>query len=177
MKRINKKYFIMTAVLCSFIFGFFMLESIYVQGKSYTVILDDELFTIDAVDSGDRLERLLEYKKTTFVFADSGEEFYYPQEVADANADDLRKYETFAGRKEMYRDMSFWKDKGTVEEESKTLKRLLCGSEKEGNTTVVYIDEATGLPVREEAFVNGKPFSVLSMLNGMKSCLTPVWKG
>ncbi|EMS72568.1 hypothetical protein [Ruminiclostridium cellobioparum] len=64
-----------------------------------------------------------------------GQEFYYSQEKADTDAGDLRKYDTFAGCKAMYEDASFWTDKGTVTSDGKTLKKILCGNEQEGNTT------------------------------------------
>ena len=89
-------------------------------------------------------------------------DFSYSDGRAKENSEDLKRYDIFAGRKAMYKDMTFWKDKGTVASEGKSLRMLLCGDEKNGNTTIVYIDESTGFPVKEEAFVDGKPFSTMT---------------
>lgn len=83
-------------------------------------------------------------------------------EAADTNAGDLKKYDIFAGRKAMYEDASFWTDKGTVTSDGKTLKKILCGNEQEGNTTCVYIDEATGFPAKEESYEKGKLISTMT---------------
>ena len=91
-----------------------------------------------------------------------GQEFYYSQEKADTNAEDLKKYDIFAGRKAMYEDAAFWTDKGTVTSDGKILKKILCGNEQEGNTTCVYIDEATGFPVKEESYEKGKLISTMT---------------
>ena len=91
-----------------------------------------------------------------------GQEFYYSQEKADTNAEDLKKFDVFAGRKVMYEDAAFWTDKGTVISDGKTLKKILCGNEQEGNTTCVYIDEVTGFPVKEESYEKGKLISTMT---------------
>ncbi|WP_313561618.1 response regulator [Ruminiclostridium cellobioparum] len=83
-------------------------------------------------------------------------------EAVDTNAGDLKKYDIFAGRKAMYEDASFWTDKGTVTSDGKTLKKILCGNEQEGNTTCVYIDEATGFPAKEESYEKGKLISTMT---------------
>jgi len=92
----------------------------------------------------------------------SGIEFYYSDERAKENSEDLKRYDIFEGRKAMYKDMTFWKDKGTVASGGKSLRMLLCGDEKNGNTTIVYVDESTGFPAKEESFVNGKPHSTMT---------------
>lgn len=94
--------------------------------------------------------------------AESGSQFYYSDERAKENAENLIQYDVFAGRKEMYMDMTFWKDKGKIISDGKTLKKLLCGDEQNGNTTMVFIDESTGFPVKEEAYVRGKQFSTMT---------------
>ncbi len=83
-------------------------------------------------------------------------------EAVDTNAGDLKKYDIFAGRKAMYEDASFWTDKGTVTSDGKTLKKILCGNEQEGNTTCVYIDEVTGFPAKEESYEKGKLISTMT---------------
>ena len=225
-------YFILTVVLCAFVLGFFMLENTYLKRSTvpHTVVLGKELFN-EAVPgqlTGNKQLNIgdyknadqIEYKRTSFVFQDSGEaivtetwidpvtlenrtnyivtsasgkieknftyytndgakhhinifrdengkavdgqEFYYSQEKADTDAGDLRKYDTFAGCKAMYEDAAFWTDKGTVTSDGKILKKILCGNEQEGNTTCVYIDEATGFPVKEESYGNGKLISTMT---------------
>lgn len=83
-------------------------------------------------------------------------------EAVDTDAGDLKKYDIFAGRKAMYEDASFWTDKGTVTSDGKTLKKILCGNEQEGNTTCVYIDEVTGFPAKEESYEKGKLISTMT---------------
>lgn len=142
----------------------FWLDPVTLEGKTHEIVtsVDNSIeknFTAYTKDGAKNYINILRDQNGKAV---GGRKFCYSDERAQENAENLKKYDVFSGRQAMYQDMTFWKDKGTITTEGKTLKKLLCGDEKNGNITIVYVDESTGFPVKEEAFVNGKPFSTMN---------------